>query len=181
MPIRVTTMDWQIQLITLYDLVCKYYQEELWIYCQRFSPYCDLSFTDEEVITLFLFGIMNKHTQISALYNEADRHLRDWFPRLPSYPGFVQRLNKVSTLFAPLVKKLSPNGPPSGDWLIDSAPIILAQQGRSFNARVAPEYADKGYCASKKLHYYGVKLHILGQRQEGCLPWKIYCLIYLKM
>ena len=167
-------MDWQIQLITLYDLVCKYYQEELWIYCQRFSPYCDLSFTDEEVITLFLFGIMNKHTQISALYNAADRHLRDWFPRLPSYPGFVQRLNKVSTLFAPLVKKLSPNGPPSGDWLIDSAPIILAQQGRSFNARVAPEYADKGYCASKKLHYYGVKLHILGQRQEGCLPFPDY-------
>ena len=55
-------MDWQIQLITLYEMVCKHYQEGLWIHCQRFSSYCDLSFTDEEVITLFLFGIMNKHS-----------------------------------------------------------------------------------------------------------------------
>lgn len=167
-------MDWQIQLISLYDMVCKYYQESLWVYCQRFSPHCDLSFTDEEIITLYLFGIINKHTQILAIYNEADRHLRDWFPRLPSYPGFVQRLNKLDIVFAPLIEILCPNGPLLRDWLIDSAPIILAQQGHSFKARVAPEYADKGYCASKKLHYYGVKLHILGQRQEGSIPFPDY-------
>ncbi len=83
-------------------------------------------------------------------------------------------MNKVSGVFAPLVEVFSSKGPVSGAWLIDSAPIILAQQGRSFNARVAPEYADKGYCASKKLHYYGVKLHILGRRQVGCLPFPDY-------
>ena len=65
----VTTMDWQIQLISLYDMVCKYYQESLWVYCQRLSPHCDLSFTDEEIITLYLFGIINKHTQILAIYS----------------------------------------------------------------------------------------------------------------
>ena len=74
-------MDWQIQLISLDDMVCEYYPKELWVHCQRFSPYCDLSFTDEEVITLYLFGIMNKHTPILAIYKEADRHLRDGFPR----------------------------------------------------------------------------------------------------
>jgi hypothetical protein len=163
-------MDWQIQLITLYDMVCRHYQERLWVHCQRFSPYCDLSFTDEEVITLFLFGIMNKHSQIRTLYDDADRHVRDWFPRLPSYPGFVHRLNNVSDVFAPFVEILSSNGPASRAWLIDSTPIILAQQGRSFNARVAPDYANKGYCAAKKLHYYGVKLHILGHQQVGSLP-----------
>ncbi len=70
-------MDWQIQLITLYDMVCKHYREELFVHCQRFSPYCDLFFTDEEVITLFLFGVMSKHRQIRTLYDNADRHLRD--------------------------------------------------------------------------------------------------------
>lgn len=167
-------MDWQIQLISLYDMVGEYYPKELWVHCQRFSPYCDLSFTDEEVITLYLFGIMNKHTQILAIYKEADRHLRDGFPRLPSYPGFVQRLNKVSIAFAPLVEMLCPNGSPLGDWLIDSAPIVLAQQGHSFKARIAPAYADQGYCASKNLHYYGVKLPILGQRQAGSMPFPDY-------
>lgn len=132
-------MDWQIQLISLYDMVCKYYQQGLWVYCQRFSPHGDLSFTDEEIITLYLFGIINKHTQILAIYNEADRHLRDGFPRLPSYPGFVQRLNKLDIVFAPLIEILCPKGPPLRDGFIDSAPIILAQQGQSFKARVAPE------------------------------------------
>jgi len=167
-------MDWQIQLITLYEMVCKHYQEGLWIHCQRFSPYCDLSFTDEEVITLFLFGIMSKHSQIKTIYDEAHRHLGDWFPKLPSYPGFVQRVNKVCDVFAPLVEILSASGPISGDWLLDSQPIILAQQGHSFSARVAPEYASRGYCASKKLCYYGVKLHILGQQQIGSLPFPDY-------
>lgn len=167
-------MDWQIQLITLYEMVCKYYQEELWVYCQRFSPHCDLAFTDEEVITLFLFGIISKHGQIQTIYNEADRHLRDWFPRLPSYAGFVQRVNRVSDVFAPLVEILSARDAISGDWLLDSQPIIVAQQGRSFKARVAPEYASRGYCASKKLYYYGVKLHVLGQQQIGSLPFPDY-------
>ena len=167
-------MDWQIQLITLYEMVCKHYQEGLWIHCQRFSPYCDLSFTDEEVITLFLFGIMNKHSQMKTIYDEAHRHLGDWFPKLPSYTGFVQRVNKVCDVFAPLVERLSARGPILGDWLLDSQPIILAQQGRSFTARVAPEYASRGYCASKKLYYYGVKLHVLGQQQIGSLPFPDY-------
>ncbi|WP_242434473.1 transposase [Candidatus Competibacter denitrificans] len=131
-------------------------------------------FTDEEVITLFLFGIMNKHREIKTIYDEAHRHLGDGFPKLPSYPGFVQRVNKVGDVFAPLVEILSARGPVLGDWLLDFQPIILAQQGHSFNARVAPEYASRGYCASKKLYYYGVKLHVLGQQQIGSLPFPDY-------
>ena len=49
------------------------------------SHYADLSFSDEEVITLFLFGVMDKHREIKGIYEYADRHLRDGFPRLPSY------------------------------------------------------------------------------------------------
>ncbi|WP_375318644.1 hypothetical protein [Candidatus Tisiphia endosymbiont of Oplodontha viridula] len=28
-----------------------------------------------------------------------NRHLRDWFPKLPSYTAFVQRLNKLADSF----------------------------------------------------------------------------------
>ena len=55
--------------------------------------------------------------------------------------------------------------------LIDSFPIILAHRGRRFNACVAREIATpNGYCATKKLHYYGVKLHVIGQYEKGSLP-----------
>jgi len=61
------------------------------------------------------------------------------------------------------------------DLLIDSMPIILAQRGRRFNAKVAPQIAtNNGYCATKKLYYYGIKLHIAGRGRDGHLPMPDY-------
>ena len=45
--------------------------------------------------------------------------------------------------------------------LIDSMPIVLAAARRCSGAKVAPEIADKGYCGSKNMYYYGVKLHVV--------------------
>lgn len=37
-------------------------------------------------------------------FNEyAGRHLRDWFPRLPGDMVYVQHLNRVADVFAPLL------------------------------------------------------------------------------
>jgi hypothetical protein len=65
------------------------------------NNYADLSFTDEEVIAIYLFGVIDKNREIKRIYEYADRHLRDWFPRLPSYTAFVQRLNKVVDVLLP--------------------------------------------------------------------------------
>jgi hypothetical protein len=75
-------MNWPNRLITIYLYVCKHYQQNLWTYSQRMSHYADLSFSEEEVITLFLFGVMDKHRAIKGIDADADRHLRDGFPRL---------------------------------------------------------------------------------------------------
>jgi hypothetical protein len=166
-------MDWQDQLVTLYLYVCKHYQQSLWVYCQRMSTFADLSFSDEEVITLYLFGIIDKMREIKKIYDYAARHLRRWFPNLPSYVAFVQRLNKVADVFAPLLMIIQQE---SGDqsaqtaWLIDSFPVALAKQGHRFNAKVAPELADHGYCSTKKLYYYGVRVHVVGRAKAGTLP-----------
>jgi hypothetical protein len=48
--------------------------------------------------------------------------------------------------------------------------VALAKQGHRFKARVARELADAGYCSTKKLYYYGVRVHIVGRRQAGTLP-----------
>ena len=50
--------------------------------------------------------------------------------------------------------------------LIDSLPIVLAGPKRSNQAKVAPEIANKGYCATKSPFYYGVKLHVIGSSRR---------------
>jgi hypothetical protein len=34
----------------------------------------DLSFSDEEIIALYLFAVVDKHREIKSIYEYADRH-----------------------------------------------------------------------------------------------------------
>lgn len=168
-------MNWQTQLISLYLLICKEYQQKLQFHIGRISNYSDLSFTDEEVMTIYMFGIMNHHYKIKDICQYTENHLRDWFPNLPSYTAFVQRLNKIAHLFGLLATSLHSMIPSNVSqdvaYIIDSMPIILAHMGRRFKAKVAPEIASSnGYCATKKLYYYGVKLHVMGSYRTGSIP-----------
>jgi hypothetical protein len=167
-------VDWELRLITLYEFICKQYAEHLWVYCQRFSPYADLAFTDEEVICSYVWGVMNKRREIKDIYEDARRYLHAWYPQLPSYAGYVQRLNRVAGVFVPLLGVLQKTFPETDVLrkirLMDAMPIRLAHAKRSTRARVAAELADKGYCASKGEYYYGVKVHVLGLRRPGTLP-----------
>ena len=170
-------MNWQDHLITIYLYICKHYQNGLWVYSQRMTNHADLSFTDEEVITLYLFGIIDKKRELKTLYEYADRHLRPWFPRLPGYVAFVQRINRVADVFPPLLERIQQE---SGErlqdcvWLTDSFPVALAKQGHRFGACVAKELADVGYCSTKKLYFYGVRVHMVARRQTGTLPCPDY-------
>ena len=173
-------MDWQDQLISLYLFICNHYQKSLQLYCQRMTNFADLSFSDEEVICLFLFGIIKKQKHIKAIHDYAIDHLQEWFPALPGYVAFIQRLNHVCDVFVPLIDLLLSEYPEKQSYLhngllIDAMPIILAQRGRRFHAKVAPEIATKnGYCATKKLYYYGVKLHVMARHRKDNLPMPEY-------
>lgn len=57
--------------------------------------------------------------------------------------------------------------------LTDSLPIILSK--RPYQAKVALGIADKGFCYTKDLYYYGLKFHFLSL---GSILWKI--IIYLQ-
>jgi hypothetical protein len=58
--------------------------------------------------------------------------------------------------------------------LVDSFPVALAKQGHRFQAKVAPQLANAGYCSTKKLYYYGVRVHVVGRSQPGTLPQPEY-------
>jgi hypothetical protein len=171
-------MKWEDQLIQLYCDICDHDHRYLWQFCERFTNNDHPDFSDEEVITIYIFGIMRKHVTVKAIYDYTRDHLADWFQQLPSYGGYVQRLNTLSPVFQPLLAMLAPDwlggSKANASFLLDSMPIILARGSRRFTATVAPEVADCGYCASKKLSYYGLKLHVLGIRQPGTLPCPEY-------
>ncbi len=169
-------MDWEAELISLYLFVCKHYQSELSNYCTRMARFVDLKFSDEEAITLYLYGVIEGHRTIEAIHRYATKHLKHWFPYLPGYKAFDHRMNQVHDVFVPFVHLLCEELSCAQQieqltGLTDSMPIVMAQRGRRFHAKVAPEIATKnGYCATKKVHYYGVKLHVVANRKKGSLP-----------
>lgn len=171
-------MDWQLQLITLFVFISNRYDDYLWIYAQRMSPNASPEFSDAEVITVYLWGVMRGCQQIQDIHQYTRDHLHQWFPKLPGYVSYIQRLNRMSEVFVPLIAQIQQDFPKMQGVemirLIDSMPIMMAKAQRSGSAKVAGQLANKGYNSTKKTYYYGVKLHILAFRRRGQLPLPDY-------
>ena len=168
---------WQEQLITLYCTVCRYYDSGISEQVQRQSNNFRPQFTDEEVMTIFLWGIFQRRFEKKAIHGYTRMHLLDFFPKLHSYQAFVSRLNYLAPAFFALAEKsIEAKNMEADDMyhlIIDSLPILLAKDSRSGYAKVAPELCDKTYNASRDQWYYGVKLHALVQRRRGSLPFPV--------
>ena len=122
-------MDWQFRLIFVFLFIDETFKKNLQFYAQRMSNNSSPDFTDEEVITIFLWGIMQHRTTIKDIYNYTNNHLLEWFHYLPSYEAYVMRLNRLQDVFIPLiyeVQKYFPKDYLKNIRLIDSMPIILA-------------------------------------------------------
>jgi hypothetical protein len=53
---------------------------------------------------------------------------------------------------------------------IDSMPVMLATGGKSRRAKVARQIANTGFCATKQMHFHGVRLHLIAKAQPNRLP-----------
>ena len=91
---------------------------------------------------------------------------------------FVYRLNLLEPSFQTvgqmLLKALHPEPDNEIDRVVESLPVMLAQQGYSYQAKVAREIADVGFCAAKKTRFHGVRLHFIAQRASGRLPKPVH-------
>ncbi len=165
-----------LKLIQLYFYVCEVYKEELKWHCQRFTKnQVAPEFTDEELITSFLHGVgQERLLQVKDVYEGIKAHYLDCFPRLPTYKAYNARLNRLAAVFPVLVRCLLEKWQaelPDEDLpfsLTDSMPIITCSSKR--RARVARELCDKGYNSTKQMHFYGMKLHVIGWAHKGRLP-----------
>lgn len=82
-----------------------------WVRAQRHAPYADLDFTNEKVVTLYLFAVaMEQKRQIKDIHRHAGRYWRDGFPRLPGYGVHVQRLNRLADCFPALLERFRATG-----------------------------------------------------------------------
>jgi len=179
-------MTWEIRLINIYCTICDY-GPELGAHCMRHSNNFNPSFTDNEVMTIYLYctaGPLKLRTKRS-IYAYADMHLRTWFPKLPGYAAFNARTNALGESFRALSERLAElayQGTPAsqagiGEIVVDSAPVMLAKNQRAKTAKVATEIANLGYCATKGIAYHGFKLHVAGLVADGARLPAPYCII----
>ncbi len=140
---------------------------------ERHSNNKHYAITDEEIVTIFLYGIMNGCTTLRQIFDFAKRHLSHFFPKLGKYKSFNHRINKMPSALVFICNLLADVNAIDAEfhkWLVDSLPIILAGKKRSGRAKVAPDLANKGFCASKNMYFYGVKLHCIGESVPGSIP-----------
>ena len=163
----------EYQLITIYCAVSHHYDSALVIQAQRCSNNFCPKFTDEECIATYIWGIYNQKYEMKACYEFIKDYYDDWFPALPSYQAYNNRIcflaDTLKTLAGILLCDLGLD-PGHSDFIYDSLPIVVAGSKRSGKARVANELCSKGYCASKDMWYYGAKLHTLAQSNCKSLP-----------
>jgi hypothetical protein len=165
----------EIKLIALYFYVSERYEKDLKYSVERFSHNSvELEFTDAEALSLYLYVLSEeKRLRIKEIYDFARGYLLSWFPKLPSYQAFDHRLDRLwevlRSLLAEWLIMFMPQGCSSEVSVTDSLSIITCSTKR--DGKVAREITDKGYCATKGLYYYGIKLHVMAWQRPGHMPW----------
>lgn len=142
--------------------------------CERFSNNSNPEFTDQELITIYLFVMHSEQRfKIKQIHRFAKDYLQSWFPKLPSYVAFNTRLNRMSEalnhLTNALLCTLRPIDCSTEVNILDSMPIITCSGKRQ--GKVARDITDKTFCSTKGIWYYGLKMHVLGMRRSNKIPF----------
>lgn len=168
-------MDWELRLVSIYLIVCNFFNQQKVQQSLRKSPNGNPNFTDEEVMTIYLYCVLDGYHVLKNMHKFIDEHLRSWFPYLPKYAAFNHRLNFLMNEFEQFSLEFIKNfhnklHHPETLIVLDSMPIMLSKGSRAYYGKVAKKIANFGYCSSKKLFYHGVKFHLFANYVEGTLP-----------
>ncbi len=139
------------KLIELYCTICQCNDSRFIEGKQRLSNNNCPKFSDEELITVYLWGKAQQLLTRKAIYNYTKSHLLTWFPDLPSYQAFCRRLNRLTPAFQALAE-IWAEVEKSGDthcYAVDSCPDLMA--AKQIDRDCAPVsfvrlFADRAYC-----------------------------------
>ena len=76
----------------------------------------------------------------------------------------------ISELVKHLITFFKPEYCDSMTSLIDFMPIITCA-GKNKIGKVVTEIVTKGYCSTKNIYYFGLKIHALAFRREGTISF----------
>jgi len=156
MDTEVTT----IYCITIYCIV------DDWLKARHHQESPQRKVTDAEVMTVSLIAARF----FGGNFERAWRHLTEggYMLRRLSRSRFNRRLHAIGHLFEALFRRLAQYWKLVGDeevFLVDSFPIAVCDNIRIDRCQIYPPSATKeayrGYVASKRRYFYGLKLHVL--------------------
>lgn len=130
----------------------------------RTSPNDEPVFTDSEVITLAIVAELAGYKSRNAWHNQVNKNHRELFPDLCERSRFVRRLSKLTRAMEQIRQHLLflMNVDLSRVRVVDSFPVTICHMRRVSSSTQPFEYmASFGYCASKKEHFYGFKVHMV--------------------
>lgn len=150
-------------IIQVYLLACERYRE----FIDRFCPQGSIrrgglapALSDEEVIAIEICGEHFKLYNDQDLFDYFACHYRHFFPRLPDRVAFERQAANLWPVKAWIQHRLVQLSGADNDPLqsIDTLPLPVCGLARASRDRCFVGEADRGYCAAKKMSYYGFKV-----------------------
>lgn len=128
------------------------------------DPQCQM--TDAEVMTTAIVAML----YFKGNFALASRFMAEYgyIPHMLSKSRFNRRLHRVAALFLTLFLRLGETWKHLSErsiYIMDSYPIAVCDNYRIPRAKIYQGEAWRGYIASKKRYFYGVRIHILVTEQ----------------
>ena len=140
----------------------------LYVICDEFLRYmnhCDhdqSEMSDAEVLTTALVAML----YFRGSYAQAQRWLGvpQYIPRMLSKGQFSRRLNRLQPLLLSLFRCLAESFKAHNSdqiYAIDTFPVAVCDNYRISRCRIYHQENYRGYIASKKRYFYGLKVHLM--------------------
>ena len=156
------SIDFETLVIVIFVLVDDWYQLEAKAF-RRNLPGAKTTMSDSEILTLALIMDYLPFPGETQFLGFIRANYSSWFPNLLDRSQFNRRLRKLGPMFELLRRKWLKQlgGLDAVSLLIDTKAIPVIGYRRSKRYSDFEGSADYGYCAARKMKYFGDKLVML--------------------
>ena len=146
----------EIEIITIY-VICDEFLRAI-----NHHQDSQIEMSDAEVMTTALVAML----KYGGNYAQARRQLADqgYIPSMVSESRFSRRLNRIGHLFVPLFGLMADTWKRLNSeniYALDTFPLPVCDNIRISRARIYQGEPYRGYIASKRRYFYGLKIYIL--------------------
>ena len=150
----------ELEIIIIYVICCEFLQAM----GHQEDEQCRMS--DAEVMTTAIIAMLKS----GGNYAQAGKWLKcpQYIPSMLGKSRFSRRLNRIGHLFVPCFNLIGQSWKevnPADIYAIDTFPIPVCDNIRIFRAKIYQDEAYRGYTASKKRYFYGLKVHLMVTQQ----------------